>query len=60
MARPIKDGRLDKSLICSLDDTTYNAILQYMDKEGVPKSDAIRDLINMGMLHYVISTLPEE
>jgi len=60
MARPIKDGRLDKRLICRLDDTTYNAILQYMDKEGLSQSEAVRDLINMGMLHYVISTLPEE
>ncbi|RPI69274.1 MAG: CopG family transcriptional regulator [Geobacteraceae bacterium] len=60
MARPLKENGRLKGINVRVDDTTYNAILQYMDKEGVPKSDAIRDLINMGMLHYVISTLPEE
>jgi hypothetical protein len=55
-----KDDNLEKLISFRLDDTTLKAIEQYCNITDVGKSKGIRDLINMGMLHYIISTLPEE
>ena len=53
--RPKGNGNgLNKTVVFRADTPLYNSILQYSEVKGIDISDAIRELISIGIYQYFI------
>lgn len=61
MGRAPHSGRKEQLKVKSvrLGEMDLNAIKVFMEAEGVPQSDAVRTLIQYGILYYTMNVLSE-